>query len=163
MTGYYPALSSGHFYYLSLSCLRRRLAYGESPVEGLLHRVWQHFLQHPDIGFAGRMHLVEESPGPSCLSPPEVALTALGLHNFAAASNVEAALGTFMSFELRHLRLRDYFLFFGGRRGEQHTHASALHLGRHLYISFIFKGPYNPLQDSPGDVRVSHLPPPENH
>ena len=47
--------------------------------------------------------LIIETLRPGRLLPPQVALAAFDTHNFAAASYVEAALGSLVSLKLRHL------------------------------------------------------------
>jgi hypothetical protein len=46
-----------------------------------------------------RYGLVKEAPGPLRLAAAQVALATLDPHNFAAAGDVEAALGPFMSLD----------------------------------------------------------------
>jgi hypothetical protein len=56
------------------------------------------------IGGTYRYGLIKETPCSLRLVATKMALAALNSHNFAAAGDMEAALGSLMSFDFRHFK-----------------------------------------------------------
>jgi len=80
--------------------------------------VGQKSLNPRPVNGAYRYGLIKETPHPLRLAAAEMALAALNSHNFAAARDVEAALGSLMGFYFRHFLRPLYYLarfrFLGG-------------------------------------------------